>query len=95
MGSHGYHWNQNEIHRNKLLSNVRENQFGLYYNTNNDLVIIKEDETGNQYTQRIYLSKIRKYAKKQTNHKIRHMKHEEISNYAAYRRVFDYAYELD
>lgn len=76
------------LHKNKSVENVAVlNNSEILYDRLNYWNCINEDENGNIYSQISSHSGLRKYAKKQTNKRVRKM---DCGDYGAYRKAFNY-----
>jgi len=66
---------------------VKSEYLEYYYDDRNYFNIIKISDGGKIYSQRLYMSGLKKYCRKQTNRKIRHSS---VGNHGEYRKMFDY-----
>jgi len=70
---------------------VKSQGLDYYYDYRNYFNSIRQNDAGELYARKIYMSGMRKCCRKQTNKKVRHSV---VGNYGAYRKMFDYWYTL-
>lgn len=79
----------NRYERKKLTQKKMKNLYD-----NKVYFVYKHEKDGKEYYQRLYMSGGRKYAKRETNRKLRNSKVDYKLNGCAYRRKFDYWWTL-
>lgn len=82
--------NMNGYERKK----ITQKKMKKLYHKKKSYFVCKREKGGKEYYQRLYLSGCRKYAKRETNRKLRNSKVDYDLKGCAYRRKFDYWWTL-